>query len=238
MDPAPPSVSTGTFIERVIEDAKDLRKAGIAEITITWNGKAFSTVVTPDTILSYTTRIRGKLRAVGAAYLVWRDGNKCSIRSPFCSMGQQPFADPVHASFDHIDGINTHNQAHNLRLSCISCDSHIQNEQRLQWKRDVTAAPDRTGERESLATALPIEIDLNVRIFPRYERWLDENLKAAHGIPLDEAIFTATREIRRELGHGAHQTIRGYLQVLTTGPDAPYYVDGETKRVLRRGTKP
>lgn len=90
-------------------------------------------------------------------------------------------------------------------------------------------------ERDSGAGAqqLPAEIDLNVRLYPRYERWLSENVPC----PVDEAIFRATREIWKEKGHGAHQTLRGYLSSLTVGDDAPFWIDADSKTVHRNSRR-
>jgi len=155
-----PSVSTGsveeTFVTSVIEAAKDLRKTGMTDITIIWNGRKFTMYVEPTTVFGYGKKIEGRARQVAAKYLVWRDNNPgCSIRSPMCQMGGAPFADPARADFDHINGKDREHMASNLRLACHSCNSHIQNEQRFHWKHtaEPTSAGTGVSERESLGRA-------------------------------------------------------------------------------------
>ena len=80
-------------------------------------------------------------------------------------------------------------------------------------------------------------IDLSHDLYPAYIKKLDARLKIMNGLPLEEAIYTLARELTAEHGSGKHQTTRGYLTMLTTGEDAPFYVEEGTKLVKRRSAK-
>ena len=218
--------------------SSDMRAAGVAEITYYYNGKAFRAWLGPSDIVTRAKKIEGKARYMVAAYLCWLSGNRCAIGSAFCSMGDSPFAEPASADFDHINGNNRDHSLKNLRLACHSCNSHAQQEQTLQWKRNAVASTVATTKIEKpAAVVLPTgyaPIDLNVDLYPAYSKMVDEGLKIANGIPLEDAIYRFARELHKAYGHGAWQTTRGYLKVLTTGDDAPYYVEEGTKLVKRR----
>lgn len=157
----PASVSTGTtdqdverqFVEGVTKDAKggvDLRKYGIAEITLTRKRTKFVITVGPDTYFGNSDgRITGKSREILVKYLLWRDGNRCTVKSSKCIMGDNPFSNPLGADIDHIvpTTIGGKAQAANLRLTCHPCNSYLLFH---QLKSAIAArTPIRESERES-----------------------------------------------------------------------------------------
>lgn len=156
--PPAPLTSTGTtdqeiehqFVEEVNKDAKggiDLRKYGIAEITLTRRRTRFVITVGPDTYFGNAKgRILGKSREILVKYLLWRDGNKCTVKSPKCIMGDSPFSNPLGADIDHIipTTIGGKAQAENLRLTCHPCNSYLL----IYQLKSAIAARTSTGESE------------------------------------------------------------------------------------------
>lgn len=186
MNEAPhPSVSTGTGEDeyRIPEGmSKDT-----FYVRFVWNGKTREIFMGPDFIPSIRDRIEGWRRAASAAYLVMRDGNRCTIASPeHCLMKGKPFANPEGADFDQIVLFPPDHRISNRRLACHPCNSHKQKEQLaelkaqlLQWKSTHAASSTREREREFPAgahseapAATSAETDRSLYMFPRTVRLL------------------------------------------------------------------
>lgn len=216
-----PSVSTGTV---------DLKEAGIAELSYRWRGKTYRQSLAPSDIITRGRRIEGRNRAMVAAYLVWRYGNRCFFSTPVCIMGGLPFANPQSADFDHVDGNRLNHQLGNLRLACNPCNSRMERERLLQWKSSAHTLPH--DERKHLPlTQADLQSDtvkLNVDLFPLYEKWLEDNAPQS----VKNAIHQAALYLKRKTGHGSSETTRRYLNDLSSGDDSPFII--EEGRVRKR----
>lgn len=140
--PRPPSVSTGTD------------ESGLKEVRYVWRGRPYKQYMDGDSLATYGDKIKGRLRAASAAYLVLRDGNRCTIRSGFCVMGDLPFERPESADFDHIiiNKKSPDNRLKNLRLACHPCNSH---QQRFQWKQNGNPTSPQERERTTQGHGQP-----------------------------------------------------------------------------------
>lgn len=187
-------------------------------------------MLAPSDIITGAKRIEGRNRAIVAAYLVWRDGNRCAIHSPLCIMGANAFEVPSSADFDHIDGNRLHHRLRNLRLACNPCNSKEERAHLLQWKRASSTLPPDVREKPGL-TAVEITTDtirINVDVFPVYQRWLGENAPTT----VKQAIHEPVLYLREKTGHGSSESNRRYLNDLTTGEKSPFVV--EENRVRKR----
>jgi hypothetical protein len=188
----------------------------------------------PDSIFSYAkSRLKGKPYERAKAY-AWAE-SKYYAGAGVCELAE------AHGNEAHYVDYRSATVHHRVRRDLhmaktlgIACVSHNSGHGDPIISRSQSASLSELREREGSAHSVSSEIDLNFRMYPWYIDWLDKKLLEGHGIPLDEAIFTAARELHALIGHGAHQTIRGYLQTLTTGADAPYYILSDLKLVLRR----
>jgi len=156
-EPSPPSVSGGTIgddpqVKAFMESLKEPQTVKTAElyVEITWNGRKEHRTIGPIDSLFHGKQAQGKDRLYAAAYLVRRDGNRCTIRGPTCTQGEAPFEHPEGADFDHIDPVHLPlNQASNLRLACHPCNSWEQPQQRREiLHRKPNPLPASTKERE------------------------------------------------------------------------------------------
>jgi len=180
------------------------------------------------------SQLRGTCRERTIDMLFESDGPFC--RAKVCHLGRRfGSAEALNIpgfrykvfTVDHVDGNAGAHWFDNERLAHWICNNADDKQHQRHSSR-------RGRENGAGLRELPTEIDLNVRLYARYQKWLEDRFFSSNKVPVEEAIFTAAREIHAKLGHGAHQTIRGYLQVLTTGDGAPYLVDSEKKVLLRR----
>ncbi|MDG6926721.1 MAG: hypothetical protein JRN09_09245 [Nitrososphaerota archaeon] len=70
------------------------------------------------------------------------------------------------------------------------------------------------------------QIDINQGLYPEYLKWLENATASTGKVLVDDAIYTAARELRFKLGYGHPKTLREYLKTLVAGQGAPYFVDG------------
>lgn len=159
VEPTHPSVSTGTYAAKDFVDSFNIKPdAPLWEpskdrfmVSIRWKGNTLTKELGPEDWMAPRSkeRIESPIsRLFTATYLVLRDGNRCAPRTEFCIMGAQPFEHPESANFDHMDGDRHHHELKNLRLSCQTCNSH------LQWKQKLTPAFGQS-EKEKAGTAQP-----------------------------------------------------------------------------------
>ena len=124
--PAHPIVSDGTTVR-------------LFSVSAIRRGKTITVVWGDDMICTPYGRITGTRRKLTIAYLVKRDGNRCSLQfRQWCIMGERPFENPEKAEIDHIEICEPPDQhLRNLRLACGPCNKHAQS---LQWKSNRAAA--------------------------------------------------------------------------------------------------
>lgn len=203
-----PSVSTGTSLSEV----------QLYHVTITWRGKRETRLFGPDDLASLRDRIDNpRMRLYVAGYLILRDGNRCSIRSPFCIQGEAPFEHPESADFDHINGNRKDHHLRNLRLACPRCNTH------LQWKQKAAATSSQIRERkgDGLLDELPEVVRTNRANRPVYERWLADNSPMS----VYDAIYAGARYLQEKHGNGSPQATRNYLKTVTAGNNPPFIIE-------------
>lgn len=208
-------------------DSTDLRELGIVEVSYFWKGQTVRQFLAPDDVITRAKRIEGRNRALVAAYLVWRDGNRCYFRSPVCVMGDAPFRRPESADFDHEDGDRLNHRPRNLRLACNPCNSYMERQRHLQWKRPHRTLPPAVREKPAVEITSDT-VAINIDVFPVYQKWLGDNCPMS----VKEAIHGSVLYLREKTGHGSSESNRRYLNDLTTGKDSPFVV--EENRVRKR----
>ena len=126
----------------------------VFNITVRRKGKLETYLVGPDFNLStaWDNRISGLRREIAVKYCVLRDGNRCSLKTAACVMGDNPFPDPLHADLDHIipAALGGKSNAGNVRLVCHPCNSYEFARQLFHWKTKPAAGSAQIeSERES-----------------------------------------------------------------------------------------
>jgi len=135
-------------------------------------------------------KIEGKRREVAAEVFRMKGWLGCRIRSPLCSMGDQPFESLIHADFDHIDGDRLNHRLGNLQPACHSCNSH---KQKHQWKSLPEATTPQNRERVSAAPPSASSLE-SAKHDPQRAAW-DSILAASAWTALKDAgTMTLTSE--------------------------------------------
>ena len=204
-----PSVSTATIPAGMSQE--------FFNVSIVWKGKRLERMLGPDDRMAPASKERIEspiMRAFTAAYLVLKYGNRCFHRTEYCFMGDQPFEHPERANFDHIDGNNHNHALGNLRLSCQSCNSH------LQWKQKL--APSSGGLERKIGSDVPEVVRINMENRPLYKKLLGEYIDLHQEISVYDAKFRLARKLQEMTESGSPQACENYLKTLTAGDDAPF----------------
>ena len=146
---------------------------------------------------------------------------------------------------EHLDDDRTHNNPDNIVFTCRRCNAKKQHDQVMRIK-----AEEKLRHNESLEYVRDWEelqklqhsteqIDINKSSCDITLQWLEERLPlgSSNRVLLKTAVDTITFECKDRTGHGSQQSVRQYIDYLTSSaPKAPFEIfKGEdNKRYIRR----
>jgi hypothetical protein len=178
----------------------------------------------PDYVFSSSLgRLKGGPYRRARKYLVKRDVDPKGGRV-FCEIGGEEILG--HWEVHH----RGHENAHVAKFLGIACRTHnAGGHDRLGQGRASPLSPSLYAQSSKVDTdkASSTQADINAKLYPAYEKWLERETGASGKVLLEYAIYQAARQLRAVLGFGHYKTVQGYLRMLVTGPDAPYFVDGQ-----------
>ena len=146
---------------------------------------------------------------------------------------------------EHLDDDRTNNTPDNIVFTCRSCNvkkqhdesMRVQAREKLRVNQMMNYVRDWTElqkiQKESSEAVAINESNCNTTI-----KWLEERLPlgSSNTVLLKEAVDTITCECKYNTGHGSQQSIRNYIDYLTSSsPKAPFEIFKlDNKRYIRR----
>ena len=147
---------------------------------------------------------------------------------------------------EHLDDDRTNNNPDNIVFTCRRCNikkqhnesMRLQAREKLRVNQVMNYVRD-WKELQKLQTHSTEQIDINKSNCDITLQWLEEELPLGESnrVLLKTAVDTITFECKDRTGHGSQQSIRNYIDYLTSSaPKAPFEIfKGEdNKRYIRR----
>ena len=147
---------------------------------------------------------------------------------------------------EHLNDDRTDNNPDNLVFTCRKCNSKKQHDESMKVQAREKLRVNQLmnyvrdwKELQKLQTHSTEQIDINESNCNTTVQWLEERLPlgTSNTVLLKEAVDTITFECKNKTGHGSQQSIRNYIDYLTSSaPKAPFEIfKGEDgKRYIRR----
>ncbi len=147
---------------------------------------------------------------------------------------------------EHLNDDRTDNNPDNLVFTCRKCNSKKQHDESMKVQAREKLRVNQLmnyvrdwKELQKLQTHSTEQIDINESNCNTTVQWLEERLPlgTSNTVLLKEAVDTITFECKDKTGHGSQQSIRNYIDYLTSSaPKAPFEIfKGEDgKRYIRR----
>ena len=142
---------------------------------------------------------------------------------------------------DHLNCNPNDNRIENKVIACQSCnikkafDSELR-EQAIQKLRENEARTQQNNRIEDQTNAEhDTEISINEKNYPIVEKYISETITADGFIEYSKALNSCAYVCKKKTGHGAQQTIRNYIDMLTSD-EGPFMVvrDENGKKIIVR----
>ena len=147
---------------------------------------------------------------------------------------------------EHLDDDRTHNEPDNIVFTCRNCNVKKQHDHVMRMKAEEKLRHNESLEYvrdwielQKLQKEPSEAVAINLSNCEITEQWLNEKipLGSSKTVLLKTALDTITFECKDRTGHGSQQSIRNYIDYLTSSaPKAPFEIfKGEdNKRYIRR----
>ena len=147
---------------------------------------------------------------------------------------------------DHLNCNPNDNRIENQVITCQSCnikkafDSELR-ERAIQKLRENESRTQQNNRIEDQTSAEhDTEISINEKNFPIVEKYISETITADGFIEYSKALNSCAYVCRKKTSHGAQQTIRNYIDMLTSD-EGPFMVirnENGKKIIVRRSSWP
>lgn len=154
----------------------------------------------------------------------------------YCSKG---FANVSECWLEHLNDDRTDNRPDNLVFACKSCNVKKQHDESMRVQaREKLRVNELTNyvrdwkELQKLQVYSSEAVTINTTNCEYTEKWLDGYLtETKKAVEQKVALDTIAFECKRDTGHGSQQSIRNYIDLLTSSsPKAPFVkmkIDGK-----------
>lgn len=181
-----------------------------------------------------TRHLTQKQKADWLDIITMRDGKFACF---YCNRDFLSLSDYV---YDHLNNIRTDNRVDNVVLCCVTCNNKKPHNIEMQlvamdklhqneisnYMRENTSI--RANRKQSN------EIQINVSNFEITKLWLIKYVDLHGFVPFDEALNSISYECREKTGHGSQQSIRNYINTLTSLAAPFELVKEQGKKIIRR----
>ena len=146
---------------------------------------------------------------------------------------------------EHLDDDRTHNNPDNIVFTCRRCNAkkqhdesmRVQAREKLRINQMMKYVRD-WKELQKLQKEPSESVAINQSNCDTTVQWLEERLPlgSSNIVLVKEAVDTITFECKDKTGHGSQQSIRNYIDYLTSSaPKAPFEIfKQDNKRYIRR----
>ena len=146
---------------------------------------------------------------------------------------------------EHLDDDRTHNNPDNIVFTCRRCNAKKQHDHVMRMKAEEKLRHNESleyvrdwKELQKLQKEPSEAVAINQSNCDTTVQWLEERLPlgSSNTVLLKEAVDTITCECKYNTGHGSQQSIRNYIDYLTSSsPKAPFEIFKlDNKRYIRR----
>jgi len=146
---------------------------------------------------------------------------------------------------EHLDDDRTHNNPDNIVFTCRRCNAKKQHDHVMRMKAEEKLRHNESleyvrdwKELQKLQKEPSEAVAINQSNCDTTVQWLEERLPlgSSNTVLLKEAVDTITFECKDKTGHGSQQSIRNYIDYLTSSaPKAPFEIfKQDNKRYIRR----
>jgi len=145
---------------------------------------------------------------------------------------------------DHLNDNPNDNRIENKVISCQSCNvkkayDYELRERAIQKLRENDAITLQSNRLEDHTGAEhETEIGINEKNYPIVEKYISERIAADGFIEYSKALNSCAYTCKKKTGHGAQQTIRNYIDMLTSD-EGPFMVvrDENGKKIIVKRRK-
>jgi hypothetical protein len=152
--------------------------------------------------------------------------------------------EPDNYVYDHLNDNRHDNRIENLVLSCQSCnikkissfDIKILAKEKLKENEDKNFVGEKIRLPDTSPHQVSTEIEINVSNYQITEQYLTERINTDGSLPYNEALNSAAFLCKTKTGHGSQQSIRNYIDLLTSeaGPFQVVRDDNKKKIIVKR----
>jgi len=146
---------------------------------------------------------------------------------------------------EHLDDDRTHNNPDNIVFTCRRCNAKKQHDHVMRMKAEEKLRHNESleyvrdwKELQKLQKEPSEAVAINQSNCDTTVQWLEERLPlgSSNIVLVKEAVDTITFECKDKTGYGSQQSIRNYIDYLTSSaPKAPFEIfKQDNKRYIRR----
>ncbi len=182
-----------------------------------------------------TKHLTPKQKADWLDIIIRRDGKFA------CFYCDKEFLSLSNYLYDHLNNKRTDNRVDNVVLACSTCnntkpddsDMQILATEKLALNENSNYMRDNIGLRAKRKDAT--EIEISTRNYEIAKLWLIREIDSRKYVLFSEALDCISYECREETSHGSQQSVRQYINTLTSRV-APFEIvkNDKGKKIIRR----